>query len=216
MAKLAECFVGATFGRLTVLKVVVIEATHRDRKMAECTCSCGVTKLYRLDGLGVKTFSCGCYNLELTAAKGRANKTHGMSKTLTYKSWAEMWARTTQVTHEKYPLYKDRTPPDRWKSFEAFYEDMGEKPKGYSLERVENDKPYSPENCKWIPMAEQGRNTSRVRRFLYKGKEVILRDLVELFGMTHGAVSHHLYTNETPVHVVFGIPEEDIVELPKR
>lgn len=113
MAKLAECFVGATFGRLTVLKIVDVDYGYRFIKKAECVCSCGVTKLCSVQGLGTHTFSCGCYNLELTAAKGRANKTHGMSHTLTYKSWCEMWARTTQVTHEKYPLYKDRTPPDK-------------------------------------------------------------------------------------------------------
>ena len=127
-----------------------------------------------------------------------------------------MWARTTQVTHEKYPLYKDRTPPDRWKRFEAFYEDMGEKPKGYSLERIENDKPYSPENCKWIPIAEQGRNTSRVRRFLYKGQEYLLTDLAEIFGMKRAAANNRIYVRKMPIHVVFGIPEEDIVELAKR
>lgn len=163
--------VGLKVGRLEVVGIQKIwsETSKRYRKYADCRCECGNAFQTRMDAVGKDTLSCGCLNAEQQLVNGKKNATHSMSKTSTYKSWAEMWARCTNKNHEKYHLYKERTPPDSWKSFEKFYEDMGEKPKGYSLERVDNDMPYSKENCKWIAVSEQGKNTSRVRYVVKDG-----------------------------------------------
>lgn len=166
MAKLDEVRIGEKYGRLKLLSTIR-ESTNQNsryRNFANCECDCGKKVKIRLDSLGTTIQSCGCLNLELTRLKGLANKKHGMSKTGTYKSWAEMWARCTNENHEKYQSYKNRRPPESWRDFEVFLKDMGEKPEGYSIERVDNDKPYGPENCKWIPMPEQASNTSTVRK----------------------------------------------------
>ena len=216
MAKLSEAITGAVFGRLTFIKLTWIKGGSRRYRAAECNCSCGNTVITVLGGLGVSSLSCGCLNLENTRAKGRANKTHGMRNTPTYKSWSEMWARTTNKNHHKYPAYKDRTPPESWRNFEVFFYDMGAKPKGYTLERVRNDLPYGPDNCKWIPAGEQSKNRIVVRRFSYAGKEYILADLERLFGISHGAFSHQHYTNKKSINEIFGLAESELIELPRR
>ena len=171
---------------------------------------------HKIGCLGVATLSCGCLNTENTAQKGRNNRTHGMRDTPTYKSWAEMWARTTNPNHPKFPTYQLRRPPDEWRDFSVFYAELGDKPEGYTLERVRNDLPYGPGNCSWIPKAEQSKNRTSVRRFKYKELEYTLADLTRLFGMTHGAMSHQHYTNSKPLHEVFGISASELVELPRR
>lgn len=215
MAKLSECFIGAVFGRLTVKELLVSRSEGRSRKFAYCLCLCGKTLKTRIDGLGVSALSCGCLNSENTAAKGKANKVHGMHGTPEYKSWAEMWARTTNPNHKKYAGYKDRAPPEEWKDFRVFYAALGPKPAGYTLERINNALPYGPGNCKWASKAEQAKNTSRVRRFQYEGKNYTLAELTRYFGLTHGAMSHQHYTNKRPLHEVFGLAEHALIELPQ-
>lgn len=96
-----------------------------------------------------------------------SNLRHGMSRTSTYKIWAGMIARCHRADDsEHYRRYGARgiTVCDRWRySFENFLADMGMRPDGLSIERVENDKGYSPENCVWATKTEQQRNRRGVR-----------------------------------------------------
>ena len=165
---------GTVYGRLTLQGKTVVEYASGKQTMAECLCICGKEVLVRLANLGKPTKSCGCLAKETGASVGRARKRHGMTNTPTYRSWCHMWERCTNENSPKYAAYKDRAPPERWKVFENFLADMGEGAKGLSLERVDNDKPYGPENCKWIPLSEQGSNTSRVRWVVKNGVELPL------------------------------------------
>lgn len=86
---------------------------------------------------------------------------HGMSHTPTYKTWEMMMQRCTNPKFDSYSNYGGRGIEvcERWKDFRLFYKDMGDRPKGKTLDRKDNDGGYSPENCKWSTQSEQLRNT---------------------------------------------------------
>jgi len=85
---------------------------------------------------------------------------YGNSKTRTHKSWSAMRERCLNVNSDKFANYGGRgiTICDRWMSFENFYFDMGGRPEGTSIDRIDNDGNYEPENCKWSTSSEQNRN----------------------------------------------------------
>ena len=125
-----------------------------------CICDCGNKTVVGSTKLTTgHTISCGC-------AKGR-HKHSGNGKdrkpSQTYRSWTNMIARCTQPSNPAYAHYKKRgiTVCDRWRKFENFLEDMGERPgskREYSIERNNNDRGYEPGNCRWATWEDQGRN----------------------------------------------------------
>lgn len=85
---------------------------------------------------------------------------HGMSRTLTYFTWENMVKRCHNLKHKNYPDYGGRgiTVCDKWRDFSGFYEDMGKKPINLSLDRIDNDKGYYKENCRWVTRTTQSHN----------------------------------------------------------
>ena len=143
------------FGRLKVLSRV--SATGQARWL--CQCECGKTTIvpgYELRTNAVK--SCGCYR---QFQIGNVNKTHGLTKTTEYTAWKNMRNRCNRKLNHDYERYGALgiTVCDRWMhSFENFFSDMGKKPKGYSLDRINPNGNYSPENCRWTTLIIQQNN----------------------------------------------------------
>lgn len=180
---------GMRFGRLVVQEYV-------GDRMWRCICDCGGTKLAPYSSLSRgATTSCGCRNSEVAAQ--RMTK-HGDTNSTTYKIWCGMKSRCYTESASGYKYYggKGIGVCDRWRnSYEAFKADMGECPVGYSLERRDNGKDYTPDNCVWIPKGDQAKNTSRVLRF--EGKTV--QQWADELGMPYRSVLWRIH-NWKSVH----------------
>jgi hypothetical protein len=107
-----------------------------------------------------------------------------------------MRARCEQPTAQAYKDYGGRGIKvcDQWQSFEQFFADMGDPPDGYSLEREDNDGPYSPENCRWASRADQVRNRRITLRYTHLGETRSLADWADHFGLPYKVVWHR-YTH---------------------
>ncbi len=139
-------------------------------------CKCGTEfKAIMPDIKSGNTKSCGCYKKENTA---RVNSTHGMSNILIYRVWRNMRARCYYKNSVGYKNYggKGIEVCDRWNSnFENFYEDMKD---GYlkelSIDRIDNNGNYEPNNCRWVKKEVQMRNTRLIRKTNKSGYRGIL------------------------------------------
>lgn len=159
--------IGDRFGRLVVLELI------KDRKnpKARCICDCGKEATPQRGSLrNGRAQSCGC----LAAEKLRSASTkHGLSKTHIYRNWHNMIRRCTDPRDKAYPNYGGRgiaVHPD-WLNFEQFVTDMGPRPPGCTLERKDNNGPYSKDNCKWGTWFEQSTNKRMSKRWFIHGIE---------------------------------------------
>jgi hypothetical protein len=124
-----------------------------------CICDCGTERVVIGKDLTTgKSISCGCYRDEVLRDHV---KTHGKSETRVYGIWLHMRGRCLVPTNHRYPLYGGRgiTICERWMTFQNFYEDMGDPPPGMSLDRIDNSRGYSPDNCRWATQRQQVHNS---------------------------------------------------------
>jgi len=179
MGRVAHDLTGQGFGRLTVLRRASPGGAHW-----LCRCECGGMLIARASNL-VRggTRSCGCLRRETTAAQARSRATHGMTGTSTYRAWSSMLTRCDNPA-SKYADWGGRgiTIAERWRSFENFLADMGERPPGMTLDRINNDGNYEPGNCRWANHLTQTRNRGCARNLTYRGET---KPIVEWAAQSH-------------------------------
>ena len=180
MAKVSEATVGSKHGRWT------IDSLERAklRLYALCTCECGTRKRVEAAALGKGSGSCGCLHSEVMRT---VSMTHGKSKTKTYKIWQGMWNRCSHASQTGYENYKDKSPPERWKDYANFLADMGECPEGYSIERDKTLEPYGPDNCRWIPLVDQGANKRTNVYIKLDGERIHLSGAKKMLGVPNSS-----------------------------
>lgn len=183
--------IGLRFGRL----IVIGKDGVNQRTKWLCTCECGnITSVLGTQLKDGRTQSCGCLHKERAS---KAKRTHGLSKKISeYGIWDNMKKRCYSPDVKSYKHYGARGIKmcDRWKSsFILFLADMGRRPsKEYSIDRIDNDGDYKPENCRWATRKEQSRNMRRNVLVTINGVTKCVTDWVSYFNISKGTVSERL------------------------
>lgn len=170
---------GKKFGRLLVLSF--FKMNGQGRSTWNCVCDCGKKTI----GIGRNmtsgvSKSCGCLMKEMSR---NAALIHGKRYTTEYEVWSHMKDRCLNKKARAYPFYGGRgisIHPEWAASFMAFLRDMGKRPPGRSIDRINNDGNYEPGNCRWATVAEQNRNRS------ISLKRNVTKEAAKL-GITYGA-----------------------------
>jgi hypothetical protein len=192
--------VGQRLGRVTVLRDG--NKKQSGRRTVDCRCECGTEfNCEPRDLLRGKTKSCGCYQRDAVSRSSARRVTHGMTGTPEYNSWIKMKARCNNIEDAKYPDYGGRGIKVclAWDDdFERFYRDLGSKPAAdFTLDRIDVNGNYEPENCRWASPKEQSRNKRSHRFVEYMGREMPLSEACELAGINYRTALYRLNTGGT-------------------
>lgn len=184
---------GQTFGRLTVTKDL---GRHpQGRSYWECVCSCPKQTVMRVKGYWLtsgNTQSCGCLRAENSTA---ARFVHGMTSSSAYGTWRSMMERCYAPDYSNYENYGGRGIQvcDRWHDPRSFLEDMGEPPSdAHTLDRIDVNGHYEPQNCRWATPKQQARNRRNNRLLTWRGKTQCVAAWAEELGIPYEALRMRL------------------------
>jgi hypothetical protein len=219
--KITKGMLGKRFGRLLVLRM---NGTLLHRSVAwVCKCDCGKETI--AIGSSLRTGdkkSCGCL-LEEKIHQGMG-RTHGMTRSPTYRSWESMWGRCTRPNDPVYDKYGGRgiSVCERWSKFEEFLSDMGTRPEGLSLDRIDNSGNYEPGNCRWATPKQQSNNTRWNRTIKYNGRTYTARELSDLLGLSYNKLRRRIFREGWSISRAISIEngrskltEQDILDIRK-
>ena len=173
---------GQTVSGFIVLSESSESAGGYTRYVVACTV-CNSEKIAYKTALLAKSVVCrACTPAKHVRGSESALYTHGQSGAVAYQYWKGMWSRC-----RRYSAYKDRIPPDSWKSYETFLADVGEPPLAIdggkvTLDRVNNELPYGPGNVRWASCKVQQSNTSRNRYVVLGGEAITLTEACRRLG----------------------------------
>ena len=212
MPKKLTITAGDQFGKLTVIAEAERHAQPSGRSIRHfaCRCDCGSETVVAINHLcSGHTKSCGCHHRQQATL---ASTTHGMQSTPTYSTWCAIKARCNNPKNTRYHRYGGRgiRMCQRWsESFEAFLEDMGEKPSSrHSIDRYpNNDGHYEPGNARWATNTEQARNRRGNRLLTIDGTTMCVSEWAEQVGLTYHRVRDRLnagWSNHDAVFVPKG------------
>lgn len=197
--------VGKVFGRLTVLReyfTPIKTVPNKQVRTWECLCVCGVGKnirAYHVKRGNVQ--SCGCYQKERI-------RTHDLSRTPEYRIWHGMVQRTCNPNNPSYKNYGGRgiTIFPLWRrSFKAFIDNVGQRPSSlHTIERIDNNKGYEPNNVKWDTRHNQNRNHRRNHMITFNGETLCIKDWAIRLGLGIHAINYRL--QKWPIELALTTP----------
>ena len=191
--------IGKKFGRLTVIEY---DGKDGNSLMVKCRCECGNytrTRVSRL--MSGHTRSCGCYRKDMRTK-------HGQTHTRLYFRWCNMRRRCNEPTNKWYKAYGGRGIKvcNEWESsFESFYKWAYSN--GYNdsltLDRIDNNGNYEPDNCRWVSPVEQANNRRSSHYLEYQGKTMTIAQWAKHTGISYHNISRRLQLN-WPIEEVLG------------
>lgn len=201
-------YIGKKQFNYTVVDVVRREGRKRDE--LKCLCDCGKT-FYLYPYMFAKPMykSCGCLRLKMTVER---NSTHGGTNHPLYQEYLSMLQRCYSKNHKAYADYGGRgiTVCKEWlDSPQAFYdwvESIGGRPERYTLDRIDNSKGYSPDNCKYVSMREQSRNKRSNIQITHNGVTKCLTDWALEYGINN-ETARQRYHKGLPFEMIFSKEE---------
>lgn len=191
----AEIKKGDRFGKLSVIGPAGHICKHRAFLFR---CDCGLEKRISLaHAKSGHTTSCGCKQ----TLHGHSKKN---SSSATYTTWSSMIARCLNKKTERFPRYGGRGIKvcDRWLDFRNFLADMGEKPEGKSIDRINNNGNYEPSNCRWATVAEQVSNKSTTRKITFYGKTHTYAEWSRITGIPSSTLYNRVQAGCSPEQIL--------------
>lgn len=223
MTNIVIDMLGKKYGRYTVIaRAKRPNYASEKRAYWRCLCECGEERI--LAGKSLRngnSKSCGCAVTEKLVA---FNTTHGMCHRKEYKIWENMKTRCTNPKNEMYRYYGGRGifVCDSWKhSFAEFYKDMGKCPPGMSIDRIDNNGDYKPENCRWADTETQRNNRSNNNLITYQDKTLSIAQWSRNIGISSGTLRGRIKTSKWPIEKALTTPimsyaESSRIGLQKR
>ncbi|MBO7250830.1 MAG: hypothetical protein J6V42_06110 [Clostridia bacterium] len=132
-------------------------------------------------------------------AENKGNYRHGMYGTPTYKSWSEMKLRCNNPHHSKTDCYVGVTYCEEWEKFENFFKDMGVRPAGTTLDRIDPRGNYEPSNCRWADIITQENNRRNNRKFEYNGESLTLAQIARKYGISRSNLANKIYLKKMDI-----------------
>lgn len=175
-------FAGKKFAKLTAVKFIEMK---NGRQMWLFKCDCGNEIITRRSRVFETTKSCGCLAIEKKRLL-KNSKTHGHTTnnkiSSTYGIWNAIKSRCLRKNCPEYKYYGERGIKicEKWMKFEGFLEDMGERPGGMSIDRINNEDGYYKENCRWATRKEQARNTRKNTFLTINGEAKTIAEWAEI------------------------------------
>jgi hypothetical protein len=170
---------GERYERLVVIERAPNKSAKDTNARWLCQCDCGKTAVvYGQDLAKGKQKSCGCLNAERIT-------THGRSRTHAYRAWQGMLQRCENPNMAKFSHYGGRgiTVCERWHDYANFLADMGDRPIGYTIDRIDNNGNYEPGNCRWATYGEQNNNNRRNHLLTLNGQTHTVTEWAAITGI---------------------------------
>lgn len=206
---------GRTFGRL-----VVVERGENFGSTVGwvCRCACGTLKTVRSVCLKRgHTASCGCYHRDRMR---ECHFTHGMTRKPEYQAWNHMIQRCYNERTCNFNNYGGRgiTVCVRWrKAFINFFNDMGLKPSPkHSIDRINNNKGYSPSNCRWSNCVQQAHNKRNTRHIFFKGETLCLKDWCRRLNIDYKNAHRRIFARGWSIERAFTVKDGNKCKLRKN